>query len=106
MGAVEAADPEVHDARACTDAAVVCRPGHPGRQSRVERGLDRARAAASSLDRAHRQALDQLVLGGEAGDEHRQRDDERRRAHLGQEQALAGDEAGEEDRRGLRDGRR
>ena len=35
--------------------------------------------------------------------EHRQRDDDGGRAHLGQEQALAGDEAGQEDRRGRGD---
>src|SRR3954451_7367007 len=47
---------------------------------------------ATLLDRTHGQPLDQLVLSGEPGDQHRQRHDERRRAQLGQEQALAGDE--------------
>src|SRR6266568_3368553 len=62
--------------------------------------------AGQLLDRTERQALHQLVLGGEPGDEYRQGDDHRGGAHLGQEQALAGNEAGQVHRRGLRPGRR
>src|SRR4029453_794968 len=56
------------------------------------------------LDGAERQTLHQLVLGGESGDEYRQRHDDRRRAPLPQEQALAGDEPGQVDGRRLGDG--
>jgi hypothetical protein len=41
------------------------------------------------LDGAEGQALDEFVLGGEAGEQHREGDDDGGRADLGEEQALA-----------------
>ena len=55
-----------------------------------------------SLDRAQGQALHELVLGGEAGDEHRQRDDRRRPRTAGPGTGPGWYEADQEHRRGLR----
>ena len=96
VGPVEPTHTEVHDAdlHLC---AVIAR--HRNRK-RSQIGLVQcSHLNRALLDGTEGQALHQLVLCSEAGDDHRQRNDRRSRAHLGQEQTLGGHEAGQEHRR-------
>src|SRR6185436_4399952 len=80
-----------------------CGPGSGSGRSSTARSPAARRTltlTAPSLDGSEGQAPDELVLGGEAGDENRQRHQGRGCAELAQEQALAGDETDQEDRRG------
>ncbi len=101
VGAVERTDTQVHDPRP-DRAPVVLGHGHGRVERRQRRRVERRHYLIAPIDRP----CTSLSWAANPADDHRERHHDGRRAHLGQEQALAGDEAGEEHRGGLRDRRR